>query len=227
MERQFKDRVEAGRLLAEKLKEYANRSDVIVLALPRGGVAVGYEVARALGAPLDVLVVRKLGVPGQEELAMGAIASGGVSVMNEDVFPYLSISEKEIEAVVAREKKELERRERLYRDGRPMPEVRGKIVILIDDGIATGTSMRSAVEVLKRQRPAKVIIAVPVAAGAACNEFNRPADQEVCVCLQAPEPFFSVGLWYKDFAQTTDDEVNNLLSHAAHEERAYSSADHH
>lgn len=222
MERQFRDRTEAGRLLAERLKEYANRSDVIVLALPRGGVPVGYEVAKALCAPLDVLIVRKLGVPGQEELALGAIASGGVLVMNQELLSFLSISEEEIEEMVAREQRELERRERLYRSGRPAPEVRGKTVIVVDDGIATGTSMRSAVEVLKQQQPAKVIIAVPVAARSTCEEFNRPAKHEVSVCLQTPEPFFAVGLWYEDFTQTTDEEVRNLLDRAAREETAYS-----
>jgi putative phosphoribosyl transferase len=212
MSESFQNRVEAGKLLAGQLKEYANRSDVLVLALPRGGVPVGYEVAKALQAPLDVLVVRKLGVPGQKELAMGAIASGGVRVMNEDVLPFLSLSEEEVEQVVSREQKELERRETLYRGGRPAPEISGKTVILIDDGIATGTSMRSAVEVLKKQRPARVIIAVPVAARSTCEEFNKPAKQEVCVCLQTPEPFFAVGLWYKDFEPTTDAEVRELLA---------------
>jgi putative phosphoribosyl transferase len=217
MLKRFQNRVEAGQLLAEELKEYANRSDVLVLALPRGGVPVGYEVAKALHAPLDVLIVRKLGVPGQEELAMGAIAGGGVRVMNEDVLPFLSISEKEVEEVVTREQMELERREKLYRGDRPAPEITGKTVILVDDGIATGTSMRSAVEVLSRQRPAKLIIAVPVAASSTCEEFNRPADQETCICLQTPEPFYAVGLWYEDFSQTTDHEVRDLLDAAAHQ----------
>jgi putative phosphoribosyl transferase len=223
--RRFQDRVEAGQLLAEQLKEYADRSDVQVLALPRGGVPVGYEVAKALRAPLDILIVRKLGVPGQEELAMGAIASGGVRVMNEDVLPFLSISAPEVEEVVAREQMELERRERLYRGNRPAPQVGGKTVILIDDGIATGTSMRSAVEVLKQQSPAKVIIAVPVAARSTCEEFNQPADQEFCVCLQTPEPFYAVGLWYEDFRQTTDNEVRDLLAAAAREQVAVSAPD--
>ena len=168
----FQDRVEAGRLLAEQLKDYANRSDVLVLALPRGGVPVGYEVAKALHAPLDVLIVRKLGVPGQEELAMGAIASGGVRVMNEDVFPFLSISKEEVEKIVSREQEELARREKLYRGDRPAPQVAGKIVLLIDDGIATGTSMRSAIEVLKKQHPAKMIVAVPVAARSTSGCFR-------------------------------------------------------
>jgi putative phosphoribosyl transferase len=213
----FQNRVEAGQRLARELQEYANRSDVLVLALPRGGVPVGYEVAKALHAPLDVLIVRKLGVPGQEELAMGAIASGGVRVMNEEVFRFLPLSESDLEAVVSREQKELERREKRYRGNRPAPAIGGKTVILVDDGIATGTSMRSAIEVLKKQHPAKIVIAVPVAAAAACEEFNRPADQEVCVCLRTPEPFFAVGLWYRDFAQTTDAEVRELLTARTHE----------
>jgi putative phosphoribosyl transferase len=202
-------------LLAERLRDYANRPEVLVLALPRGGVPVAYEVARALNAPLDVLIVRKLGVPGQEELAMGAIASGGVRVMNEDVFPLLSITREEVARVVAREQKELERREQLYRSNRPALDVRGKTVILVDDGIATGTSMHSAVEALKQQQPAKVIVAVPVAALSSCQEFGREPDGEVCVCLETPEQFFAVGLWYENFAQTTDDEVRDLLALAA------------
>ncbi len=217
MLRRFRDRTEAGRLLAEQLKEYANRSDVLVLALPRGGAPVGYEVARALNAPLDVLIVRKLGAPGQEELALGAIASGGVRIINEDVLPFLSLTEEEIERIVAREQSELERREKLYRGDRPAPDARGKIVILVDDGIATGASMRSAVEAIRRQQPAKLIIVAPVAARSTCEEFNREADHETCVCLETPEPFFAVGLWYEDFAQTTDDEVRELLARAARE----------
>ncbi|MGH9834531.1 MAG: phosphoribosyltransferase [Blastocatellia bacterium] len=217
MLRRFRDRTEAGQLLAEQLKEYANRSDVLVLALPRGGVPVGYEIARALNAPLDVLIVRKLGAPGQEELAMGAIASGGVRIMNETVLPFLSLTEEEIERIVAREQSELERREKLYRGDRPAPDARGKTVILVDDGIATGASMRSAVEAIRQRQPAKLIIAAPVAARSTCDEFNREADHETCVCLETPEPFFAVGLWYEDFAQTTDDEVRDLLALAARE----------
>jgi predicted phosphoribosyltransferase len=217
MLRRFRDRTEAGRLLAEQLEEYANRADVLVLALPRGGVPVGYEIARALNAPLDVLIVRKLGAPGQEELAMGAIASGGVRIMNEDVLPFLSLTEEEIERIVAREQSELERREKLYRGDRPAPDARGKIIILVDDGIATGASMRSAVKALRQQQPTKLIIAAPVAARSTCEEFNREADHETCVCLETPEPFFAVGLWYEDFAQTTDDEVRELLARAARE----------
>ena len=218
--KRFQNRVEAGKLLAKQLKKYANRSDVVVLALPRGGVPVGFEVAKALHAPLDVLIVRKLGVPEQEELAMGAIASGGVRVMNEDVFPFLSLSAEEVEKIILQEQKELERREKLYRGDRPAPEIGGKTVILVDDGIAPGSSMRSAVEALKRQTPAKMVIAVPVAARSTCEEFDRPAIGEVCVCSQTPEPFMAVGLWYEDFAQTSDIEVRDLLAARKHEPTA-------
>ena len=211
-QRKFKDRIQAGRLLATKLAAYANRSDVIVLALPRGGVPVAWEVAKSLKAPLDVLVVRKLGVPYQPELAMGAIASGGIRVLNEEVLRYLEISPADIEAVAAREQRELERRERLYRGGRPMPKVRDRIVILVDDGIATGTTMRSAVLALKQQEPARIIIAVPTAAQSSCDEYRSEADRIECVCLMTPEPFFAVGLWYENFDQTTDDEVREVLA---------------
>lgn len=218
MEKVFYDRTEAGKLLAEQLKEYAGREDVIVLALPRGGVVVGNEVAKALRVPLDVLIVRKLGVPGYEELAMGAIASGGIRVLNEDVLAHLSISHAALESVAAREWKELERRERAYRGDRPAPDVRGKIVLLVDDGIATGTTMRSAVEALKRQHPAKIIVAVPVAAESSCAEFNIAEEEQPCVCLLTPTSFFAVGEWYEDFAQTTDDEVRELLARAQQEQ---------
>jgi predicted phosphoribosyltransferase len=220
MEKRFRDRTEAGRLLAEKLTGYANRPDVIVLALPRGGVPVGFEVAKALKAPLDVLIVRKLGVPDQPELAMGAIATGGVRVLNEELLKYYPIPSEEIEAVAARELHELERRERLYRDDRPAPDVRGRIVILVDDGIATGTTMRSAVEALKQQKPASVVIAVPVAAQSTCEEFRRLKDHVVFTCLSTPQPFFAVGLWYEHFPQTTDEEVRDLLKQAAQQQRA-------
>ena len=215
MKKRFRDRTEAGRLLAEKLKEYADRPDVIVLALPRGGVPVAYEVARALKAPLDVLIVRKLGLPGQPELAMGAIASGGILVLNEELWNYYTPSATAIEAVAARERKELERRERAYRGDRPAPDVRGRTVILVDDGIATGTTMRSAVEALKKQSAAAVVIAVPVAPASVCEEFGRLKDHVVFTCLTTPEPFFAVGLWYEDFSQTTDEEVRDLLARAA------------
>ncbi len=213
MER-FQNRREAGRRLAERLKEFADRPDVLVLGLPRGGVPVAYEIAHALRVPMDILVVRKLGVPGQEELAMGAIASGGIRVMNEDVFPYVSLSENELAAIVSREQTELERREKLYRGNRPAPRIEGKTLILVDDGIATGTSLRTAIEVLKKQKPALVVIAVPVAPQYILSEFHHPSEGEICVCLLAPEDFLSVGLWYEDFTQTTDEEVRSLLDDA-------------
>lgn len=209
----FRDRVEAGRLLAERLTAYAGRSDVLVLGLPRGGVPVAYEVARALDVPLDVFVVRKLGVPGHEELAMGAIASGGVIVQNDDVVQSLRIPHHVVEAAAARERRELERRERAYRDGRPAPNVRGRTVILIDDGLATGSTMRAAVAALRQLGPAQIIVAVPTAAPSTCEEFRQEADE--CICDITPEPFYAVGLWYEDFSQTTDDEVRDLLKRAA------------
>jgi len=205
----FQDRMDAGRQLAAKLKQYANRPDVLVLALPRGGVPVAFEVARALHAPLDVFLVRKLGLPGHEELAMGALATGGVRVLNEDLVRDLQISEREIDAVAAREQRELQRRERLYRDDLPPPDVRGRIVILVDDGLATGSTMRAAVAALRRLRPARVIVAVPVGAAQTCSELQDEADETVCA--RTPEPFYAVGLWYQDFSQTTDQEVRDLL----------------
>jgi putative phosphoribosyl transferase len=208
----FQDRDDAGRRLAELLSEYANRPDVVVLALPRGGVPVAYEVARALHAPLDVFLVRKLGVPGQEELAMGAIASGGVRVLNRPVVYALDIPKEAIDAVGREELQELERRERSYRDDRPFPSLRGKTVILVDDGLATGASMRAAVEAVRQQRPAKIIVAVPVAAPATVEEFRSVADDIVTV--ETPDPFHAVGLWYEDFSQTTDEEVHDLLARA-------------
>jgi predicted phosphoribosyltransferase len=208
----FRDRTEAGQLLAEQLTAYAGRPDVLVLALPRGGVPVASEVARALGAPLDVFVVRKLGVPGHEELAMGAIASGGVCLLNDDVVQALHIPRQVIKAVAARELRELERRERAYRGDRPAPEVRGRTVILVDDGLATGSTMRAAVAALRRLGPARIVVAVPTAAPATCEEFRHEADE--CVCDITPDPFYAVGLWYEDFSQTTDDEVRELLERA-------------
>ena len=205
----FRDRSEAGQLLAERLIAYAGRPDILVLALPRGGVPVAYEVARALGAPLDIFVVRKLGIPGHEELAMGAIASGGVRVLNDDVVQALHIPERVIEAVAARELRELERRERAYRGDRPAPDVRDRTVILVDDGLATGSTMRAAVAALRRLGPARIVVAVPTAAPSTCEEFRREADE--CICQITPEPFHAVGLWYQDFSQTTDDEVRDLL----------------
>jgi predicted phosphoribosyltransferase len=209
----FRDRTEAGRQLASRLSAYADRPDVVVLALPRGGVPVGFEVARALHAPLDVFLVRKLGVPGREELAMGAIATGGVRVLNEDVVQTLWIPDEVIEHVAAEEQQELQRRERLYRDDRPPVDVRGRTVILIDDGLATGSSMRAAVAALRQQRPARIIVAVPVGSPDTCMALRAEADE--AVCYRMPEPFGAVGLWYQDFAQTTDEEVRSLLEQAA------------
>jgi predicted phosphoribosyltransferase len=206
----FQDRRDAGRQLAAALSDYAGRPDVIVLALPRGGVPVAYEVAKALAAPLDVFSVRKLGVPGHEELAMGAIASGGVRVVNEEVVHELGIPKSLFDAVSAEELRELERRERAYRDDRPPPDVRGKTVILVDDGLATGSSMRAAVAALRRLGPAKIVVAVPVGAPEVCAEFQDVADD--AVCAQTPPAFRAVGLWYDDFSQTTDEEVRELLS---------------
>ena len=208
----FRDRTEAGRTLAANLAGYAGRSDVTVLGLPRGGVPVAYEVARALGAPLDVFLVRKLGLPGHEEFAMGAIASGGVRLINDDVVRDYSVSGAEIDAVIAVEERELERRERIYRDGRPLPSIEGRIVILVDDGLATGASMQAAVLAVGEQAPGKIIVAVPVAAAETCDEFRSHVDEIVCV--ETPDPFYAVGIWYEDFGQTTDQEVHDLLSAA-------------
>ena len=207
--RPFRDRRDAGRVLAGLLDEYRGRSDVIVLGLPRGGVPVAYEVATALGAPLDVFVVRKLGGPGREELAMGAIASGGVTVINDDVARGLGISPEVIGQVAEREGRELLRREQAYREGRPFPEVTGKVVIVVDDGLATGSSMRAAVEALRRLRPAAIVVAVPAAPESTCRELNALADK--VVCATTPSPFFAVGESYWDFTQTTDEEVRDLL----------------
>jgi predicted phosphoribosyltransferase len=218
MDRLFRDRREAGRLLAEPLADYAGRPDVLVLALPRGGVPVAYEVARALDALLDVFLVRKLGVPGREELALGAIATGGVRLLNEDVVRGLRVPPEIIDRVEAAERTELERREREYRGDRPPPDVRGRTVILIDDGLATGASMRAAVAALRQGRPARIVVAVPIAAPSTCEEFRDEVDE--VICARTPEPFFAVGLWYEDFAQTTDDEVRDLLRRAARDHNA-------
>jgi predicted phosphoribosyltransferase len=208
----FRDRTDAGRQLASKLTDYADRSEVLVLALPRGGVPVAFEVAQKLNVPLDIFLVRKLGVPGYEELAMGAIASGGVRVINEDVVRYMQIPGEVIDAVAADEQRELERRERAYRDDRPPPDVKDRIVILIDDGLATGSTMRAAAAALRKQRPARIVVAVPVSAPETCDEFRGEVDE--IVCAVTPEPFRGVGLWYKDFSQTTDEEVRELLERA-------------
>lgn len=210
MERAFANRTEAGRLLAEKLGKYAGRDDVIVLGLPRGGVPVAYEVAKRLGAPLDVFIVRKLGVPGFEELAAGAIASGGVRVLNEDVMRAIPHADEAIEAVTARETAELERREHEYRDGRPAPELRDRAVILIDDGLATGATMRAAVKALRQSAATKIVVAVPVGPPDTCREIEQQADETIC--LSTPEFFQAVGQYYEDFSQTSDDDVRELLS---------------
>jgi putative phosphoribosyl transferase len=209
----FRDRAEAGQDLAEKLMAYAHGPDVVVLALPRGGVPVAFEVAQALNAPLDVFLVRKLGVPGHEELAMGAIAAGGVRVLNAEVVRLLRLPENIIEPVAAQEQQELERRAQHYRAGRPALDVRGCTVILVDDGLAPGATMRAAVATLRQQQPAHIVIAVPVAASTTCDEFR--AEGEEIVCAVTPEPFYAVGLWYEDFSQTSDVEVRQLLAWAA------------
>jgi putative phosphoribosyl transferase len=213
MEGIFPDRAEAGRLLGLKLSKYAGAADVIVLGLPRGGVPVAYEVARALRVPLDVFIVRKLGVPGFEELAVGAIASGGVRVLNDEVANALPNREEIIEAVTQRETAEMERREQKYRDGRPAPEIRGRTVILIDDGLATGATMRAAVKALRQRGVARIVVAVPVGPPDTCKEFEDEADE--VVCASAPEFFQAVGQYYEDFSQTSDEEVRELLTRAA------------
>ena len=205
----FRDRREAGRVLASLLKTFAGRDDVVVLALPRGGVPVAYEVAAALGAPLDVFLVRKLGTPGHRELAMGAIASGGVRVLNDDVVRWYGISESAIESVAREEAAELERRERAYRDGRPAPELTNRSVILVDDGLATGSTMRAGAQAVRLHRPARVVVAVPVGARQTCSEIAAVADE--VICARMPEPFTAVGQWYLNFDQTDDDEVRELL----------------
>jgi predicted phosphoribosyltransferase len=221
MVRPFRDRIEAGRVLARKLLKYDGRPDVQVLALPRGGVPVAFEVAEALNAPLDVFLVRKLGVPGHEELAMGAIASGGAWLLNDKVVYGLRIPPQVIDEVIARERKELARRERAYRGDRPPPEVLGCTVILIDDGLATGASMRVAVSALREHQPAWLVVAVPVAARSICAELQDEADE--VVCARTPEPFYSVGHWYEDFSQTTDEEVRELLQLAAYRDKHHAS----
>ena len=208
----FRDRADAGRQLLSGLGAYRGRPDLLVLGLPRGGIPVAYEVARGLGAPLDVFVVRKLGVPGQEELAMGAIATGGVRVVNRDVVDALRIPPDVLDRAAVEETRELERRERSYRGERPEPQVKGRTVILVDDGLATGSTMRAAVAALRQQGPARVIVAVPVAAPSTCAELGREVEE--IVCLATPEPFMAVGRFYHDFSQTTDDEVRERLAAA-------------
>jgi predicted phosphoribosyltransferase len=214
----FRDRADAGRHLLSRLGAYHGRPDVVVLGLPRGGIPVGYEVARGLGAPLDVFVVRKLGVPGQEELAMGAIATGGVRVVNRDVVDALHIAPDVLDRAAAQELRELERRQRSYRGDRPEPQVEGRTVILVDDGLATGSTMRAAVQALRQQRPARIVVAVPVAAFATCEELRR--EVEDVVCFATPEPFMAVGRFYDDFSQTTDEEVHDLLASARADDEA-------
>jgi putative phosphoribosyl transferase len=213
IDRPFADRAEGGRLLAEHLAAYAGRDDVVVLGLPRGGVPVAFEVARALDAPLDVFVVRKLGVPWRPELAMGAIASGGVRVLNEDVVAATGVTPDDIEAVTAREAQELARREELYRGDRAPADVTARAGILVDDGLATGATMRAAVAALKERGAARIVVAVPTAASHTCGLLEQEVDE--VVCARTPEPFLAVGLWYRDFSPTTDDEVRELLERAA------------
>jgi predicted phosphoribosyltransferase len=213
MPTRFENRADAGHVLAEMLASYAMQPDTVVLALPRGGVPVGYEVAVGLGLPLDIFLVRKLGVPGHEELAMGAIASGGVRVLNDDVVGPLNIGAMTIERVAESEQQELERREAAYRDGRPSPHLRGRTVILVDDGLATGSTMLVAIRAINQQQPARVVVAVPTAAPSVCAEIGREADE--MICAMTPEPFYAVGLWYDDFSETTDEDVRHLLHLAA------------
>jgi putative phosphoribosyl transferase len=205
----FADRRQAGRKLASQLANYANNSDVLVLGLPRGGVPVAFEVARALRAPMDVFLVRKLGVPGHEELAMGAIATGGVRVVNEEVTNQMDISSSAIDEVARLEEQELKRRERLYRRDRAPPNVQGRTIILIDDGLATGSTMRAAATALAKMQPSKIVVAVPVAAAETCADLRSEVDEVICGAT--PEPFMAVGAWYSDFEQTTDQEVRELL----------------
>jgi putative phosphoribosyl transferase len=211
----FRDRVHAGQLLGEALSKYANRNDVLVLGLPRGGIPVAFEVAKALDAPLDVFIVRKLGVPGYPELAMGAIATGGVRVLNEEVVRSLRIPDKDIEAVADEEGRELKRRELAYRGHGASPEIRDRTVILIDDGVATGSTMRAAVRALRKQSPARLIVAVPTAAPSTYHHLSQEVDE--MVALMTPEDFQAVGQWYEDFSQTTDAEVSHLLEQAHRE----------
>lgn len=209
----FTNRSDAGKHLAKELMHYAGRPDVVVLALPRGGVPVAYEVAKALHAPLDVFLVRKLGLPGQEELAMGAIASGGVRALNEELIRSLDIPEEILERVTQREERELQRREQLYRGSRPRPELKGKTTILIDDGLATGASMHAAVKGVRAFEPGRIVVAVPVADRGTCAGFKDEVDE--IICIANPRPFWGVGAWYVDFSQVSDKEVQQLLETAA------------
>jgi predicted phosphoribosyltransferase len=206
----FNNRQDAGRRLAEKLTHYAGRDDVVVLGLPRGGLPVAYEVSEALDAPLDVFLVRKLGVPGRKEFAMGAIAMGGVQVMNRDVVNWMGVTPEDIERVAESERNEMDRRNKAYRGDRPLPELSGKIVMLVDDGLATGATMRAAITGVRAFDPEKVVVAVPTGSPDVCAKFQDEADE--VVCLSMPEPFEAVGAWYRDFSQTSDDEVRELLA---------------
>jgi len=209
----FRDRTDAGKILAGHLGQYADRRDVVVLALPRGGVPVAFEVAEKLNAPLDVIIVQKLGTPGQEELAMGAIASGNVKILNHYVIEQLGISQAQIASAVAHEQKELQQRERFYRGDRPPIDVSGRIVILIDDGLATGSSMRAAAAAIRQRQPSQLVLAVPVASESTCAELKEEVDEAVCAVT--PMAFYAVGQWYQEFSQTTDQEVRELLTRAA------------
>jgi len=214
MSKLFRDRTEAGRVLAGMLGRYANRAGVLILALPRGGVPVAFEVAQALNAPLDIFVVRKLGLPGDEELAMGAVASGNVRVLNDEVVRSFGVSDGVIDAVAEKEEIELKRRERLYRGDAPVPDAAGKTILLVDDGIATGSTMRAAVAALRRQHPARIVVAVPVAPPSTCEDLQTEADEVISV--MTPEPFYAVGQWYKIFDQTTDKQVRELYERSMH-----------
>jgi len=209
----FQNRFHAGQVLAEEVGHYRDRTDVLVLALPRGGVPVAFELAKALRAPLDVFLVRKVGLPGHEELAIGAIANGGVTVINQETVDKLHISEQKVRRLAAKEVVELKRREREYRGSRPAPSVNNRVVILVDDGLATGSTMRAAVAALRQQHPKRLVVAVPVAAATTCNEFRDEVDETICA--KTPSPFFAVGMWYDDFEQVTDEEVKRLLAKAA------------
>lgn len=213
----FDDRFHAGQFLARELKHHAGNPNVVVLALPRGGVPVAFEIARAIEAPLDIFVVRKIGAPGYEELAMGAIATGGVRVFNEEVIQHLGVSESWIEAAIREQEEELRRREDVYRGDRPPLQIRDRTVILVDDGLATGASMRAAVRALRLREPAAITVAVPIGSRDTCDQFR--SEVEEVVCGRTPEPFHAVGAWYRNFTQTTDEEVRELLNRAAHERR--------
>lgn len=208
----FANRTEAGKFLADALSGYAGRNDIFVLALPRGGVPVAYEVAKALSAPLDLWLVRKLGVPGQEELALGALAGENIRVLNQDIIDLLNIDQTVIDGIIARERAELERRNGLYRQGKPPPDLEGKTIIIVDDGLATGATMRVAIASLRHSGAARIIVAVPVGAVSTCGKIEKEADE--LICLHMPEPFYGVGQWYGNFSQTSDNEVLALLNHA-------------